>query len=97
MIHLDFADGTSAWLSDEELREKHPELYAKLRKPVPYEEYGHKLQKIRQKNDYTVREIAKMLNLKGSDICDIELGRVMPSQEVVDFYGRMQQRASNTI
>lgn len=31
MIHLDFADGTSAWLTDEQLKEQHPELYAKLR------------------------------------------------------------------
>jgi ribosome-binding protein aMBF1 (putative translation factor) len=92
MIHLDYADGTSAWLTDEQLKAQHPELYSKLRQPVSYEEYGQQLRKIRQKKDYTVREIAKMLNLKGSDICDIELGRVMPSQEVVDFYSRMQQR-----
>jgi len=92
MIHLDYADGTSAWLNDEQLKEKHPELYAKLRQPVPYEEYGQRLRKIRQNKDYCVREIAKMLNMKGSEICDIELGRVMPSQEIVDFYGRLQQR-----
>lgn len=92
MIHLDFADGTSKWLTDEQLKEQHPELYAKLRQPEPYREYGQKLKAIRQKHDYCVREIAKMLNMKGSEICDIEQGRVMPSQEVVDFYGRLQQR-----
>ena len=92
MIHLDFVDGTSDWLTDEQLKEQHPELYAKLRQPEPYKEYGQKLKAIRQKRDYCVRELAKMLNMKGSEICDIEQGRVMPSQEVVDFYGRLQQR-----
>ena len=92
MIHLDYADGTSAWLTDEQLKEKHPELYASLRQPEPYKEYGNRLKAIRQKKDYTIRELAKMLGLTGKELCDIELGRAEPPQRVVDFYGRLQQR-----
>jgi ribosome-binding protein aMBF1 (putative translation factor) len=94
MIHLDYADGTSEWLTDEQLKEKHPELYAKLRQPEPYREHGQKLKAIRQQNDYSIRELAKMLKVKGSDVCDIEQGRVMPSQDTVDFYGRLQHRTA---
>lgn len=92
MIHLDYADGTSAWLTDEQLKEKHPELYAKLRQPVPYAEYGRKLRNLRVKNDCSLRELAKLAGVRASELSDIELGRVMPSQEIVDIYGTLKQR-----
>lgn len=89
MIHVDYADGTSAWLTDEQLKERHPELYAALRRPAPYVAEGEKLRKIRVSMDYSVREVARMLGIKAAEVCDIELGRVAPTQSVVDFYGRL--------
>jgi len=90
MIHLDFADGTSAWLTDEQLKDQHPELYTSLRQPVPYQEYGRKLRDRRVKHEITLREMAKICGMKASELSSIELGRVMPSQEVVDCYGTLK-------
>lgn len=92
MNHIDFADGTSAWLTDEQLKQQYPDLHANLMQPQPHKEYGQKLKTMRQKRDYCISELAKMLNMKISKISDIEQGKVMPSQEVVDFYGTLKQR-----
>lgn len=92
MIHIDYADGTSAWLTDEQLKEKHPALYAVLRAPKPYAEYGRKLRDLRVKNGFSLRELASLLNIKASELSEIETGKVMPSQEIVDYYGTLKQR-----
>lgn len=92
MIHLDYADGTSAWLTDEQLKEKHPELYAKLRQPTPHKEYGEKLKQIRQNHNLTIREMAKLTNCKASYLCDVELGRIAAPMDLVEEYQRLQQR-----
>jgi predicted transcriptional regulator len=65
-------------------------LYASIRQPEPYKEYGNRLKAIRHEKNYTTRALAKMLGLTGKELCDIELGRVEPPQRVVDFYGRLQ-------
>jgi ribosome-binding protein aMBF1 (putative translation factor) len=92
MVHIDYADGTSAWLTDEQLKEKHPEIYAKLRVPVPYADYGRKLRDLRVKNDFSLKELADLLRMPVSELSAIETGKVVPSQEVVDFYGTLKQR-----
>ena len=92
MIHIDFSDGTSAWLTDTQMKEQHPELYARLRQPAPHKEHGHKLRNIRTEKGLTVREMAKLTNCKMSYLCDVELGRIAAPMDLVEEYQRLNQR-----
>jgi len=92
MIHLDYADGTSAWLTDDQLKEKHPELYAIIRAPRPFNEGGEKIKKLRQKHDMSVRELAKAAGIGLADLSSIETGRVEATQEQIDAIGYALQR-----
>jgi len=96
MIHLDLADGTSEWLTDDQLKEKYPELYLALRKPASYAEYGGKLRGIRVQQEVTQLEMARLLGISVSAISDIEQGRIEPTQEQVDAYGTLKFAAKNT-
>jgi len=91
MIHLDFADGTSAWLTDEQLKEQHPELYAALRQPAPHKEYGQKLRDIRVKHDISQREMARLAGCKTSELSAVESGREPATPEMIEAYQRLQQ------
>ena len=98
MIHLDYADGTSAWLTAEELKEKHPELHAIMNRPTPHKEYGEKLKQIRIKHRLTLREMAKRVGCRASELSNVEIGVTEASMELVEEYQRLQQeRISNTI
>ncbi len=94
MIHLDYADGTSAWLTDDQLKEKHPELYVKLRAPVPFAEYGRKLRDMRVKYNFSIKEVAKFLDMGLAAISDIERGKVEAPPAVVDCYSILKFRRS---
>ena len=91
MIHIDFADGHSEWLTDEQLKEKYPDLHAALRKPAPLKEYGDMLKKIRQRRDISLREMSKRIGCKASDLSNIEQGYVEATAEQVEAYQRLQQ------
>lgn len=91
MIHLDFSDGTSIWLTEEELKEQYPELHALRSQPAPHKDYGAKLRNIRIKHDLTLREMAKRIGCSASELCNVEQGRSEASMELIEEYQRLQQ------
>ena len=91
MIHIDFADGHSEWLTDEQLKEKCPELHAHMHRPIPHKEYGAKLKAIRIKRALTLREMSKRIGCSGAELSDIERGVTPATVEQVEAYQRLQQ------
>jgi DNA-binding XRE family transcriptional regulator len=92
VIHIDFADGSSRWLTKEQLKEEFPAEYAAMYAPRPFSEAGELIKKMRQKADMTVRELAKAAGIGLADMSAIETGRIQPTQEQLDAIGYAIQR-----
>lgn len=92
MIHLDLADGTSEWLTEEQLEAKYPGLYEELRKPVPWQKYGRRLKYLRVKANMTIKELAKLLCISLAEVSAIEAGKVEATCDQIHVYQMLQFR-----
>ena len=86
MIHINRGDGLHEMLTDEEFQMRYPEVYANLRRPAPHEQFGRILSRARQDANISVRELAKKLGIRASELSDIDHGRVEISSELSERY-----------
>lgn len=91
MIHLDFTDGTSAWLTSEQLAEKYPELHAYINQPKPYADQGKQLRDMRVEMNISLREMSKRLGIKASELCKFERGIIRPTEDMKRDYELIQE------
>jgi len=85
MIHINSRDGHEM-LTQEEFNERHPGLAAALNAPRPFAEEGEVLKRMRQAADMSVRELAKAIGMRASEISDLEHGRTEPTLLHQDAY-----------
>jgi len=84
MIHLDLADGTSRWLTRDQLKAEFPEFYEAMYAPRQFNEGGEKIKKLRKKYELTVLELAHASGIKLGDLSAIETGRVEATREQIE-------------
>jgi ribosome-binding protein aMBF1 (putative translation factor) len=76
MIHINRGDGNHELLSDDEFQSRYPEAYTNLKRPAPFEQFGKIMSRYRKDADISLRELAKKLDVRPSELSAIELGRV---------------------
>lgn len=86
MIHINRGDGQHEMLTDEEYQMRYPEAYARANRVRPWEAVGRSLSQVRKDADLSIRELAKRLDMRASELSDLELGRDEPSDEFMTRY-----------
>ena len=86
MIHINRGDGQHEMLTDEEFQMRYPEAYANSHRARPWEAVGRAMSQNRKDADLSIRELAKRLDMRASELSDLELGRAEPSDEFMTRY-----------
>ena len=89
MIHINNGDNSHEWLTEEEFKERFPEIDLTDRRT----EESQRLRKIRTKKRITMREMSKLTGLSVIEISDIERGRIR-DQQAIDKYIKVLNEAN---
>ena len=89
MIHLNKGDAAHEWLSEEQLKQKYPDLHAKMHRPRPYAELGFRLKAQRLKHRITLLEFSRRVGLSAQQISAYERGYEFASIDVVMKYDEL--------
>lgn len=83
MVHINRTD-CHEMLTDAEFQMRYPEAYAVLNKEQPFAAIGRSLRLARVNADFSLREMAKALDMPATAYSDIERGRVLPSDSMIN-------------
>jgi len=86
MIHINRGNMPHECLTDDEFKERYPELHDSINQPRPWEYMGNALSRERRCAGITIRELAKRLNMTMTDLSAIETGRVEPTNKFMSRY-----------